>query len=130
MTYKIKCINSVRFMVSSLSRLAAILAEGLENEKCKDCKYHENVEVKDKVLIFKCLKYNTNKKHFHKDIVKRSVNTVKFCDQGINKFCLMLREGVYPYGYMDTWERLNETSLPDKKNVYSNLNTENITEYY
>ena len=38
----------------------------------------------------------------------------------------MLRKGVYPYEYMDSWERFNETSLPSKKDFYSNLNTEYI----
>ena len=38
----------------------------------------------------------------------------------------MLRKGVYPYAYMDIWERFNETSLPNKKDFYSSLNMENI----
>ena len=38
----------------------------------------------------------------------------------------MLRKGVYPYKYMDNWERFNETSLPNKESFYSNLNMENI----
>ena len=38
----------------------------------------------------------------------------------------MLRKGVYPYEYMDNWERSNETSLPSKKGFYSNLNMEDI----
>ena len=29
---------------------------------------------------------------------------------------------------MDCWERLNETSLPDKEAFYSNLNMEDITD--
>ena len=29
---------------------------------------------------------------------------------------------------MDSWERFNETSLPDKKVFYSNLNMEDITD--
>ena len=37
----------------------------------------------------------------------------------------MLRKGVYPYEYMDNWERFNETSLPSKESFYSNLNMEN-----
>ena len=40
----------------------------------------------------------------------------------------MLRKGVYPYKHMDTWKRINETSLPDEEDFYSNLNTENITD--
>ena len=38
----------------------------------------------------------------------------------------MLRKGVYHYEYMDSWEKFNETSLPSKKDVYSNLNMEDI----
>ena len=40
----------------------------------------------------------------------------------------MLRKGVYPYEYMDSWERFHETSLPSKEDFYSNLNTEDIDE--
>ena len=29
---------------------------------------------------------------------------------------------------MDSWERFNETSLPDKEAFYSNLNMEDITD--
>ena len=38
----------------------------------------------------------------------------------------MLRKGVYPYEYMDNWERFNETSLPSKESFYSNLNMEDV----
>ena len=38
----------------------------------------------------------------------------------------MLRKGVYLYEYMDSWEKFNETSLPRKEDLYSNLNMENI----
>ena len=37
-----------------------------------------------------------------------------------------MRKGVYPYEYMDNWERFNEMSLPSKESLYSNLNMENI----
>ena len=39
---------------------------------------------------------------------------------------LLLRKGIYPYEYMDNWERFDETSLPDKESFYSSLNMENI----
>ena len=40
-----------------------------------------------------------------------------------------MRKGVYPYEYMDDWEKFNETSLPEekKKDFYSHLNMEDIT---
>ena len=39
---------------------------------------------------------------------------------------MLLRKGVYPYEYISSWEKFNETSLPSKKDFYSNLNMENI----
>ena len=41
---------------------------------------------------------------------------------------MLLKKGVYPYEYMDSWEKFNETSLPDKKAFYSELNKEGITD--
>ena len=37
-------------------------------------------------------------------------------------------KGVYPCQYMDSWERFNETPLPDKKAFYSELYLEDITD--
>ena len=38
----------------------------------------------------------------------------------------MRRKGIYPYEYMDSWEKFNEKSLPSKEDFYSNLNMEDI----
>ena len=40
----------------------------------------------------------------------------------------MLRKGVYPYEYMDSWKRFKEEPLPDKESFYSELNSEHITD--
>ena len=40
----------------------------------------------------------------------------------------MFRKGVYPSEFMVDWEKFNETSLPDNKEFYSNLNMEDITD--
>ena len=62
----------------------------------------------------------------------------------------MLRKGVYPDEYMDSWERFDKISLPDKEDfcsnlifvditdvdyrhperVFKNLNNENLGEYH
>ena len=34
---------------------------------------------------------------------------------------LLIRKGIYPYEYMDSWNRFNETRLPSKDKFYSNL---------
>ena len=62
-------------------------------------------------------------------LIKKFSNMYQFCNGDINKFILLLRKGVYPYGHMDSWERFNETSLPDdKKALYSELKLEDITD--
>ena len=38
-----------------------------------------------------------------------------------------MRKGVYPYEYMDSWERFNEASLPSKKDFNSELILEDIS---
>ena len=40
---------------------------------------------------------------------------------------LLLRKGVYPYDYMDGFDRLSETKLPSIKDFYSMLNDEHIS---
>ena len=42
-------------------------------------------------------------------------------------FKLMRRKGVYPYEYMDSWERFEETKLPVKEAFYSKLNMKGIS---
>ena len=39
-----------------------------------------------------------------------------------------MRKGVYPYEYIDDWEKFNQTSLHEKEDFYSNLNMEDITD--
>jgi len=41
---------------------------------------------------------------------------------------LLYKKGIYPNEYMDSWERFNETRLPDKEKFYSKLNDEHITD--
>ena len=149
-TYKIKFIDSYRFMVSSLSKLVDDLSEGIHNNKCSDCGSHldyikitaertagptaepsalarSSLERKNEKLILEY--YNCKqryKKKFNKELIKRFASTYSFCNNDLNKFILLLRKGVYPYEYMDNWERFNETSLPSKESFYSNLNMEDI----
>ena len=61
-------------------------------------------------------------------LIKKFSNTNEFCNGDINKFILLLRKGVYLYEYMDCWEKVDETSLPDKKSFHSKLYLENITD--
>ena len=58
------------------------------------------------------------------------MNTFKFSNNDINKFIFLSRKGVYPYEYMDDWEKFNKTTLPEKGKFYNNLNMQEITDAY
>ena len=61
-------------------------------------------------------------------LIEKFPNTYQLCNKDLNKFALLLRKGVYPYEYMDCWEKFKEESLPDKESFYSGLNNEHITD--
>ena len=39
---------------------------------------------------------------------------------------LLIQKGIYPYEYMDSWDKFKETSLPRKEKFYSNLNMSGV----
>ena len=116
-------------MSMPLSKLFDTLSEGIHNNKCADCKSCLDYvrSTKNEKLILKCFNCETYyRKKFNKELIKRFASTYEFCNKDLNKFILLLRKGVYPYEYMDNWERFNGMSLPSKESFYSNLNMEHI----
>ena len=115
-------------MSTSLSNLVNNLSEGVHNDKCTNCKSClDYMTTKDEQLIFRCFRCKKNyEKDFNKELIQRFANIHEFCNGDLNKFSLLLTKGVCPYEYIDSWERFNETSLPDKEAIYSNLNMEDI----
>ena len=65
-----------------------------------------------------------------KNLKKRFFNTYKFSNHGNNKVILLLRRKVllYPYEYIDDSEKFNATPLLEKKDFYSYLDMEDITD--
>ena len=98
-TYKIKFIDSYRFMSMPLSKLIDNLSEGIHNNKCGDCNscldYMRSTK-NEKLLLkrFNCETYY--RKKFNKELIKRFARTYQFCNKDFNKFILLLRKGVYP----------------------------------
>ena len=87
------------------------------------------IAFKDEQLIFRCFECKKNyKKDFNKELIKSFKNIYELCNKDISKFILLLREGIYPYEYTDSWERLDEKCLSFKSEFYSNLTLENITD--
>ena len=72
-TYRLRFIDSCRFMHDSLSNLV------------------DNLSGNDKTS--------------HAALIEKFHNTSQLCNNDLNKFDLLLRKGVYPYEYMDSWKR-------------------------
>ena len=55
---------------------------------------------------------------------------LKYTNQNFRgkKFNLMTRKGIYPYDFMDSFEKFNKTEIPTKEEFYSILNNEHITD--
>ena len=130
--YRIKFIDSFRFMSTSLSTLVDNLSNRIHDKhKCDSCGFNLEYIRREKSgkLLFKC--FNCKGKSFEEfdeKLIKMFKNTYNFCNGNIDKFMLLLRKGIYPYKYMDDWNRFNEEKLPNKSNFYSSLNMEEISE--
>ena len=103
-------------MAISLSNIINYLTEGICKIKCKDCDcFLQHESVKNNLIKYKGSSCNENySSKFDEELKKKFKNTFKFSNNDINKFVLLLRKGVYPYEYMDDWEKFNETILPEK----------------
>ena len=131
--FRLKFIDSSKFMSTSPSSLVDNLSE-IYKKECKGCKERRKIKsvcnfigLKNNKLNYKCKEC---KKRWLKPVnglIKNFPNVNQFCNGDINKFILLLRKGVYPYEYMDSWERFDEALL-NKEAFYSNINIKDITD--
>ena len=133
-TYKIKFIDSCRFMQSKLSDLVDNLSE-INNKVCQTCLERKDLKsecdfigVKNNRLNYRCKECKGTSTKSINELIEKFPNLYQFCNGNLNKFVLLSRKGVYPYEYMDSWERFDETSFSDKTAFYSKLNLEDITD--
>ena len=129
-TYKIKFIDSFRFMATLLLKLVDNLTEGVHNDKCDKCRSSLCfANAMNETLIFECVDCKKEyKKELNKKLIERFSNVYEFCDYDINKFMVLLRKRVYPYEYMDEWNKFDEKELPSKGSFYSSLTREDIND--
>ena len=59
---------------------------------------------------------------------KKFPNTFKLCNKNTEKFILLLKKGIYPYEYIDSMDRFNETILLSIDKLYSKLQEKDISE--
>ena len=62
------------------------------------------------------------------NLVRGGKKLFGFEDYSELQYDLLTRKGVYPYEYVNSWDRFNETQLPPIDAFYSNLNMSSISE--
>ena len=118
-------------MQSSLSNLVYNLSGVYNKDKeWNKCRERKKIKSDCEFAGFKNGRLNHKCKEYKKSCTKviNGKTLHKFCNGDLNKFFLLLRKGIYPYEYMDSWEKFNETESPPKKYFYSNFNLGNISD--
>ena len=62
------------------------------------------------------------------NLVRGSRKLFGFQDYSELQYDLLTRKGIYPYEYMSSWDKFEETQLTPKKAFYSNLNMTKVSE--
>ena len=63
-----------------------------------------------------------------KNLVRGGKKLFGFEDYSELQYGLLTRKGVYPYEYINSWDRFEEAQLPSISVFYSNLNMSSISE--
>ena len=84
--------------------------------------------LKNNRLNYRCKECKGTSTKSINGLIEKFTSVYQFCNGDLNKFVLLLRKGVYPYEYMESWERFYEPSLPGEEAFYSELNLEDITD--
>ena len=85
MSYKMKLVDSVRFMATSLSNLVDNLTEGIHKTKCKDCDcFLEYESVKEILIKYKFTSCNKDYSNEIDEELKKSFLIMI----SVNSFCI------------------------------------------
>ena len=92
----------------------------------------KNGEEKDKLIELRFIDsfkfMSSSLDSLTKNLVKGGKKLFGFEDYSELQYDLLTRKGVYPYDYVNSWDRFNETQLPPIDAFYSNLNMSSISE--
>ena len=90
----------------------------------------KNGEEKDKLIELKFIDsfkfMSSNLDSLTKNLVRGGKKLFGFEDYSDLQYGLLTRKGVYPYEYINSWDRFEETQLPPVSALYSNLNMSSI----
>ena len=92
----------------------------------------KNGEEKDKLIELRFIDsfkfMSSSLDSLTKNLVRGGKKLFGFEDYSELQYDLLTRKGVYPYEYINSWDRFEETQLPPISAFYSNLNMSSISE--
>ena len=125
---QLRFIDSIRLMASSLDSLSSSLV-GVSGLSCNLCGESCEITHVDEYYVAHG-KYRNCYSGYNKRQLSVNSNFGNLrVSHNDEQFRLLLRKGVYPYEYMTSWDKLEESKLPPKEAFHSNLNMSDISEY-
>ena len=61
------------------------------------------------------------------NLVRGGKKLFRFEEYTSKQYELLVKKGIYPYEYMSSWDRFEETKLPPKEAFYSKLNMSGVS---
>ena len=126
-------LDSFQFMSSSLENLVKNITKCGKCNTCDPDKcIKQHINNKGKIIqhktSFPCGEFR-NCENVDKACINPTYNNLKYTSQVFEgkELDLMARKGVYPYDYIDSFDKFNE-KLPPKEEFYSILNDEYISD--
>ena len=126
-------IDSFQFMSSSLGNLVKNITKCGKCDTCNPDKcIKRSINSKGRIIqhktSFPCGECR-NCKNSDEACITPNYDNLKYTSKKFKnqKLDLMAQKGVYPYDYMDSFDKFNE-KLPTKEDFFSNMNNEHITD--
>ena len=125
--YNLRFIDSNKFMMRSLDNHVNNLSK-LYPCNCSN-KSNQQIKIKydDKDIYTRCKSCTKRTKQSLDSLKLKCPNKYHLTKGNIKKFMLLLKKCVYPYEYMNDWDKFNETELPSLDKFYWKLNLKTIS---
>ena len=124
--FSLRFIDSARFMPGSLdthvNNLSELYVCGCQDDKKKQIIIEQN----DEIVYTHCMVCTKRSRQTIESLKNKFPCTYQLSKGNMELFILLLRKGVCPYEYIDSWKRFDETELPSTVKFYSELNFKNI----
>ena len=126
---QLRFIDSMRFMASSLDSLSSNLV-GVNGMVCNLCEESCEITHVDEYYVAhgKCKDCYSgySKRQLNKDSIFNNFLNLRVSHND-EQFRLLLRKEVYPYEYMPSWDKFEQTKLPPMKAFHGNFNMSDIS---